>query len=129
MTEVEIYNSINEKSEDEIMKEINIINEMFPDALFDVCIDLNIMNNVLSENSIIMIKSDYTCFCYREFPRNTDFFIITRPKNGKITYRHVFTELINQGLNLINQGCNHIYIEGITQSKNSNCQFEFCLGS
>jgi hypothetical protein len=124
MTEVKY-----EKTEDEYMKEIEIINEMFPDALFSVCIDLNIMNNVLSDNDVIIIKSDYSCFCYREFPRNTDFFIIRSPHNGKITYKHVFTELMNQGLNLMDQGCDHIYIEDIALSGDSDCQFEFWLGS
>ena len=127
MDKVEIkYNEINEISEEEYLKEIEIIYKMFPNAKFSVCIDLNMMNDVLTEKDIIVIKSDYSCYCYRDCPRNTDFFIIHRPQNGKITYRHILTELMNQGLDL---DCNHSFIEDIYPSKNTDCQYQLWLGS
>jgi len=118
--------SDSDSDEEEYMKEIEIINEMFPDACFSVAIRLAEMDEIISEKDTIVIKSDYRCYCYRDYPRNTDFFIINRPKNGKITYKHIFTELMNQELDL---DCDHCFIEGIEQTPNSECQFEFALGS
>ena len=118
--------SDSDSDEEEYMKEIEIINEMFPDICFSVAIRLAEMDQIVSEKDTIVIKSDYRCYCYRDYPRNTDFFIINRPKNGKITYKHIFTELMNQELDL---DCDHCFIEGIEQTPNSECQFEFALGS
>ena len=118
--------SDSDSDEEEYMKEIEIINEMFPDICFSVAIRLAEMDQIVSEKDTIVIKSDYRCYCYRDYPRNTDFFIINRPKNGKITYKHIFTELMNQELDL---DCDHCFIEGIEKTPNSECQFEFALGS
>ena len=121
-----VSDSDSEFDEEEYMKEIEIINEMFPDIRFDIAIRLAEMDEIISEKDTIVIKSDYRCYCYRYAHRNTDFFIINRPKNGKITYKHIFTELMNQELDL---DCDHCFIEGIEQTPNSECQFEFALGS
>jgi len=119
--------SDSDSDEEEYMKEIEIINEMFPDIRFVIAIRLAEMDEIISEKDTIVIKSDYRCYCYRYAHRNTDFFIINRPKNGKITYKHIFTELMNQELDLLD--CDHRFIEGIVQTPNSECQFEFWLGS
>ena len=43
-----------------------------------------------------------------------------------MTYKYVIEQLIEQGLEL---DCNHIYLEGLYKTKDSDCQFEILTGS
>ena len=104
-------------------KEHEIINKMFPDAKFSICIDSHEMNELLTDKKRIVIKQTYNCYCYSEYPRNTEYFYI----NGdRLTYKYVIDELIKQGLN---PNCNHRFLEIIHPSKNSEVQYEIFFGS
>ena len=114
----------NEKTEEQYEYEFRQIELLFPDAQFTIAIDLEDLDDVITELNTIIIKKNYSCYCHANCKRNTDWFII----NGeKITNKYVIHELIKQNLVL---DCNHCFVEGFHQyPKNSNCQFEICTGS
>jgi hypothetical protein len=114
------------KSEDEYMKEFQIIDEMFPNIDFTISINLDMMNDVISDEKCIVIKNTFKCYCYSLVDKKNEFFIINAPINGKITYKHLFTELMNQNCALL---CDHRFIEGIHKSPNSTCQYELDIFS
>jgi len=114
-------------------KEMEIINNMFPDAKFSICIDLEDMEEVLSKEKEIVLKNTYCCFCYKSdfnplsmnttglSKRPNDYFVI---KGDNLTYKYVIQELISQGFD---PRCDHSFLEGFQQT--SDVQFDICLGS
>ena len=112
-----------EKTEEQYEYEMEQINEMFPHANFSICIDIEDLDEVVTNKSDIMIKNTYTCHCYDNCRKNTEYYHIS----GKhITNRYIINKLIEQGLNL---DCDHHFLEGFYQMKNSECQFEMVIGS
>jgi hypothetical protein len=102
--------------------EYNRLQEMFPNAQFSICIDLEYMDELLTDKNFIIIKQPYTCYCYVNCVKNTDYFYI----KGHMTYRHIIEQLIEQGLSL---NCNHHFLEGFCTTNISDCQYEMVLGS
>ena len=108
--------------------EIKQIEEMFPNAKFSIAINIEDMDNIITEQTNIVVKHTYACYCYDNCNKNTDFFYITNRQDDKMkmTNKFIITELIKQGLKL---ECNHVFLEGFIQSKDSVCQFELLVGS
>lgn len=116
-----------EKTEEEMEREIALIDEMFPDAQFSIAIDLEEMDDVLTELSSIVVKNTYTCYCYDGHIIPTDYFhISTTTSRPKMTVKYVLEQLISQGLSL---ECNHCFVEGFVLTNASACQFEIATGS
>ena len=97
------------------------IEAMFPNAQFTISISLSDLDDQITDESTIVVKQSYGCYCYDANPRNTDWIVV---KSTKITNRVVLNELIKQNLNL---ECNHRYVEGFHQL--TDCQFEIMTGS
>lgn len=116
-----------EKSEEQYEYEREQINKMFPHALFDIVLELEELDEVVTEETSIVVKQTYNCYCYDDCKKNTDFFHITCNPCEKMTNKFIIQELINQKLNL--QECNHRFLEGFIKSKNSDCQLEIVVGS
>lgn len=116
----------NEKTEEQYDAETALINEMFSTAKFCVAIDYDELNEVVTDQPNIVIKNTYNCYCYDDNNRNTDYFYITAKNGEAITNKFIIEELIKQQLCL---ECNHVYLEGFMQSKDSECQFEIVIGS
>ena len=83
------------------------IHNMFPGAQFSVCININQLDELVTDLNQIVIRSDYGCYCYGDQPRKTEYYYIA---GERITYKLVIDELINQGLELY---CNHQFLEDI----------------
>jgi UDP-N-acetyl-D-mannosaminuronate dehydrogenase len=115
-----------EKTEEQISLEIEQIYKMFPDAKFDIAIDIEYLDEVITEQNVIIIKVDHSCYCYSHCKKNTEFFVIQSTGNDTMTNRFILNELIKQDLDL---DCNHRFIEGFLQTPNTLCQFEACTGS
>lgn len=108
-----------------------IIQQMFPNAKFNVSILLQDMEKTISDLDKIIVKQTFVCYCYdgyepvlpaKWFPIHCSF-----EKGEKMTNKFVINELIKQGLVL---DCNHHYLEGFfLSSNNTTCQFEMFLGS
>ena len=95
-----------EKTEAEYEAEYNKIEEMFPNAKFTVSIPIEDLDDVVSTEPVIIVKLDYTCYCYSKRPKEPVRFKI---QCAKMTNKNILKELINQNLTL---KCNHRFIEG-----------------
>lgn len=115
-----------EKTDEQYNYEQSLINNMFPTMKFSISIDYDDLDEVATERQNIVIKNTYSCYCYDNNPRNTDYFYISSKNTEGITYKFLIEELIKQDLCL---ECNHCYLEGIMKSKDSECQFELIIGS
>jgi hypothetical protein len=114
-----------EKTEQDYENECNLIDLMFPNAKFSIAIDIEELDDIITTQPKIIIKSSYNCYCYEICKRTTEYFIIS----GKnITNKYIINELINQGLHL---DCDHRFVEGFhnPSSIKSDCQFEIMTGS
>jgi hypothetical protein len=111
------------RTSSEYERECEIINNMFPNASFSICIDLRIIDEVVTDEEQIIVKSTYDCYCYDDYPRNTDYFYIS---GSKITNKYILEELIRQNLEL---DCNHQFVEGFQLNPNSKCEYILCTGS
>ena len=112
-----------EKTDEEIEGEIEQIHNMFTNAQFEVAINIEEMDKLVTDKNYIIVKNTYNCYCYDDFKKNTDYFYI---KGENMTYRYVIEQLIEQGLKL---DCNHHYLEGFYKTAGSDCQFEISTGS
>ena len=115
-----------EKTEEYIVFEIEQITQMFPDAMFEIAIEIEDLDTVITEQDFIIVKVDYRCYCYSHCKKNTDFFVIQCADNNTMTNRFILNELIKQELDL---DCNHRFIKGFTKTPNTLCQFEAWIGS
>ena len=105
------------------LEEQRQIAEIFGEPDFTISIGLTKLDELITDKTQIVIKRDYICYCYDVEPRHTEYFVI----NGdRLTNKYVLLELKRQGLCL---DCNHRFIEGFYQSKNSDIQFEMYIGS
>ena len=101
--------------------EIDLIDKMFPNAKFVVAIDIEELDDVVTDQTNIVIKNTYDCYCYGGVNKIADYFYI----NGEhITNKFIINKLIEQGLSL---NCNHCFVEGFY--KETSCQFGICTGS
>jgi len=112
-----------EKTDEEIECEIEKMHNMFPNAQFEVAIDIGEIDNLITDKQFIIVKNTYNCYCYDNCKKITDYFNI---KGENITNRYVIEQLIEQGLHL---DCNHHFLEGFYKTKDSDNQFEICVGS
>ena len=98
------------------------MNTEFPGALFVVAIDESELDDIISESDQIMIKQEFTCYCFN-VKRDPLYYHIKGSCGKKLTNRRVINELIEQKMNL---ECNHMFLEGFTQK--TDVQFELDVG-
>ncbi len=112
-----ITNTSTEKTDEQIQLDYETILQMFPNAKFTIGIPLEELDNVVSNNKTIYIKSVHNCYCYDDRPkRKIDRFIIKSSKNVKITNKMVLCELIKQDFVL---DCHHHFVEGFYKCRDS----------
>ena len=82
-----MQNSIPEKTDDEYEREFQQIYKMFPDAKFDILISLKDMDDIITENSYLIVKNSYNCYHYKDWKkpliassRPAEYFIIRGEK-------------------------------------------------
>jgi hypothetical protein len=104
-----------------------VIETMFPNSKFIICIELNNLNNILSSNKEkLIIKCEHNCYCYENNKRKSEYFIVNgnnglHPSrlagNNIITVKDCIQSLVD---NNYDTECNHIFLEGfnlITESQ------------
>ena len=109
-------NTTQEKTEEQYQTEFNLINEMFSDAKFNVSIDIDELDDVLSTEKTIVVKQTFTCHCYSNCNKHPSFYII---RGETMSQKYVIQELINQKFKI---ECDHQFIEGF--DKLNETQFE-----
>jgi len=107
-----------------------IYNDFFKTDYFRVEIDLNEIDNILTEEKKIVIKQKFSCYCYNDTPiyNHSKFYYI---EGDNMTYKYVIQELIKQDFKkpIDNILCNHFWLEDISNTEGSNIQFELGFGS
>ena len=111
------------KTDEEIEYEIEQKIIMFPNAQFEISINIEEMDKLITDKQNIIIKNTYICYCYDNCNKKTDYFYI---QGENMTHRYVIEQLIEKGLKL---DCNHHYLEGFYKTNGSECQFEIWVGS
>ncbi len=101
--------------------EIDLIDKMFPNAKFVIAIDIEELDDIVTDRTNIVIKNTYDCYCYDGVKKIADYFYIS---GERITNKFIINKLIEQGLSL---NCNHCFVEGFF--KETSCQFGICTGS
>jgi hypothetical protein len=96
-----------EKTDEQYEAEREAMERLFPNAKFDICIDINELDEDFGLNCVVF-KHAYTCYCYDKSHRPTDFIVIRDDK--PVTVRKVIQELIHQNFN---PNCNHYFLEGL----------------
>ena len=113
-----------EKTQEEIDIEIRQMNEMYPEANFSPSISLEELDDKVSEEKEIIIKQDFTCYCYDNMNKRPNYFTIKCSENESLTNKYIINSLIKKNLKL---ECEHRFLEGFNHL-NDNI-YELCLGS
>ena len=95
--------------------------EMFPDAKFNVAININDLDYIITDKKEIIIQQEFKCYCYKNLPTDNKIFTI---RGDKLTKKYVIDDLIKQGL-VIN--CDHRFLEGFHNIKGN--LYKMVLGS
>ena len=101
-----------EKSEEQLEREFRIIDEMFPNAQFTPSIDLDDLDNIVTDKKEIIIQQTFTCYCYDNMNKSPKYFTIKCGENESLTNKYIINELIKKGLKV---NCNHRFLEGFDQ--------------
>lgn len=102
--------------------EFEYLNRAFPRSKFTICINPNILDDVISNKNIIAIKTEHKCYCYG-MNGPTKFFYVNNNGNG-ITNRDVIKQLNKDNYD---PDCNHNFLESI--DKDNEAQFSLWFGS
>ena len=98
-----------EKSKEQLESEFRMIDEMFPDAQFTPSIDLENLDDIISDKKEIIIQQTFTCYCYDNMNKSPKYFTIKCGENESLTNKYIINELIKKGLKV---DCNHRFLEG-----------------
>jgi hypothetical protein len=113
----------NEDSDIDYDAENDLINSIFPNAKFTICINSKQLDDVVTDKQEIIIKLDFPCYCHDGNPRNTEYYTVT---GNKITIRTMLNVLVE---NEVSFDCDHRFLEGFSLCANSDCQYEVWMGS
>ena len=113
-----------EKTQEEIDIEIRQMDEMFSDAKFSPSIDFEELDDVVSDKKEIIIKQDFTCYCYDNINKSPKYFTVKCRENESLTNKYIMTELMKQKMKI---DCDHRFVEGFNHL-NDNV-YEMYLGS
>lgn len=112
--------------------EIKYIDKRFPNAKFDISIDVSKLKDKLSDETEIVIKQTFCCGCYLRYehmllddnshlrPPNKYFVI----RNDNMTIENIIDELIKQNMTT---ECDHRFLEGF--DKETHIQYSMFFGS
>ena len=109
-----------EKTQEEIDIEIRQMNEMFPDAKFSPSIDLENLDNIFSDKKEIIIKQDFTCYCYDNINKRPKYYTIKCGENESLTNKYIINELIKKGIKV---ECDHVFLESFDLLKDNTYLF------
>ena len=113
-----------EKSEEQLEREFRIIDEMFTNAQFTPSIDLEDLDNIVTDKKEITIQQTFTCYCYDDMDKPPKYFTIKCGENQSLTNKYIINELIKKGLTI---DCNHRFLEGFYQLHDN--MYEMWTGS
>ena len=101
--------------------QFRLMDELFPNAEFEVCIDINKLDDIITTKKEVKLIQTFTCYCYNNSSREDKVFVIK--SNEPMTTRYVINELIKQNFKL---ECNHHFLESLDAIDNI---VEYSVGS
>jgi Na+-transporting NADH:ubiquinone oxidoreductase subunit NqrF len=111
--------------EETYLKEQEEIERLYPNAKFTICVSLQDLDDLVTEETNIVVKTSFNCMCYDycDVVRQSEYYYIS---GDKLTNGYIIQHLIEHGLSL---DCNHCFLEGFHKSANSSVQYEMVIGS
>lgn len=110
------------KTYEQYEREFRMIEDMFPNAKFNVCIPIEDLDNIITDEKEIIVIQKIHCYCYKR--KRTKYFTIKCNENEFLTNKYIITELMNQKMKM---QCNHRFLEEI--HKNKENIYEIYAGS
>ena len=98
-----------EEVDEELQREFRIIDDMFPGADFTPSIRLKDLDDIVTEEKEIIIKQDFTCYCYDNMNKFPKYFTVKCKENESLTNKYIMTELMKQKMKI---DCDHRFVEG-----------------
>ena len=83
------------------------VEDEFPDTLFSICLSKKELNKVVIKKDMVSIKCEFLCYCYKNSPRITEFYICKK-ENCSITNRDLINCLVDNKFETL---CNHTFLE------------------
>jgi hypothetical protein len=111
--------------DEEIDAESEYMFNTFPKAQFEICIPMNELDKILTDEKEIIILDDNNCTCFMNTKVKKNKGVNYSITGDNITYRYVIEKLIEYGFK---KKCNHMFLEGIGEYGNSRIFF-LCWGS
>jgi len=96
------------EEEDNYERQCKLIDDMFPGAKFTISIDLNDLDNIVTDKKFIIIQQTFNCYCYDNMNTKNKLYTVKCLENESLTNEYIINELIKQGLKV---NCNHIFLE------------------
>lgn len=109
-----------DEEDERIMRELQIIDDMFPDAKFSPSIDLENLDDIVSDKKEIIIKQDFTCYCYDNINKRPKYYTIKCGENESLTNKYIINELIKKGIRV---ECDHVFLESFDLLKDNTYLF------
>ena len=127
--EQEQEQEVEEMTEQEAEEEIELINSIFPDPPFCICIPSCELDDIVSTEKLIIIKNTFGCYCCQNKINNHYIEVKKNPNSEGITNRDMIHAMINY-YNTVQKDfnwCNHCFLEFFTQI--STIEFNAAFGS
>jgi hypothetical protein len=83
--------TINEKTEDEYETQFDELNNIFPNANFTISMDIEELDEVVTDKKFIVVKQNYNCYCYDNCDKQPRYFYVT---DNIITNKVILNKLI-----------------------------------
>jgi hypothetical protein len=109
--------------------ERKIIDELFPNAQFEISIELENLDSIITTKKEIKLLQTFDCYCYQGIEgtsnanTKSDKLFIIKSNNNPMTIRYIINELIKQNFTL---ECNHRFLEELQVNGHN---LEYFLGS
>ena len=113
-----------DEEEEKYIRELRIIDDMFPNAKFIPSINLENLDDIVSDKKEIIIKQNLTCYHYDNINKRPKYFTIKCRENESLTNKYIMTELIKQKMKI---DCDHRFVEGFNHLNNNI--YEIITGS
>lgn len=105
-------------------RQMTEMRKTFPKAKFTICIELDQLDEVLSNHDAIVIKITHNCYCYSNNRRKDDLILVHNTTGKAITYKDAIEAIVKYKYD---PKCSHVFFEGFTHV--GDCLFKTYFGS
>lgn len=103
-----------------------LINDIFPDARFEIAFMVEDFDRVLSHQPVIFVKCAHHCYCYSTHPRQSEYIPVRNTTGKGICLKDAIKALVDVQYD---PNCGHYFLEAFVPTKDSGVQFEARFGT